>query len=70
MQRPNHRIRVDYKTGEFFELGKLAPKTYKKVLEETTQIKNKVADTFGRFSPRDKDAVIVYEGKTTSVKRR
>ena len=63
MLRPNHRIRVDHKTGEYFELGKLAPKTYAKVLEETSQIRSKVADTFGRFTPRDKEAVVIYEGK-------
>ena len=60
--RVNKRIRVDYKSGEFFELGKLAPKTYQKVLEETTAIKNKISDTFGSFSPRDKEAVVLYEG--------
>lgn len=65
MLRPNHRIRVDHKTGEYFELGKLAPKTYAKVLEETSQIRSKVADTFGRFTPRDKEAVVIYEGEST-----
>ena len=57
MLRPNQRIRVDYKTGEHFELGKLAPQSYAKVLEETSQIKTKFADTFGRLSPRDKGRV-------------
>ena len=32
--RINKRIRVDHKTGEYFELGKLAPQTYQKVMEE------------------------------------
>jgi hypothetical protein len=31
----NHKIRVDHKTGEYFELGKLAPETYRMVMEET-----------------------------------
>ncbi len=31
----NQKIRVDHKTGEYFELGKLAPETYRRVMEET-----------------------------------
>ena len=29
IMKPNRRIRVDNETGEFFELGKLAPKAYR-----------------------------------------
>ena len=61
--KPNRRIRIDYKTGEHFELGKLAPKTYEKILQETSEIKAKISDTFGRFSARDKEANVLYEGK-------
>ena len=61
--RVNHKIRVDHKTGEYFELGKLAPKTYEKIMKETTEIKAKICDTFGQFSPRDKETTILYEGK-------
>ena len=63
MLKPNRRIRVDNKTGEFFELGKLAPKMYEKIMNETSEIKSKISDTFGAFSPRDKEASILYEGK-------
>ena len=35
----NNKIRVDHRTKEFFELGRLAPETYKKVMEETKAIK-------------------------------
>ena len=31
----NKKIRVDYITGEYFESGRLAPETYKKVMAET-----------------------------------
>ena len=61
--RVNNKIRVDHKTGEYFELGKLAPKTYEKIMKETTEIKTKICDTFGQFSPRDKETTILYEGK-------
>ena len=63
MLRPNQRIRVDYKTGEHFELGKLAPKTYAKIANETSNIKAKISDTFGRFAPRDKETNVIYKGK-------
>lgn len=62
--KPNRRIRIDYKTGEHFELGKLAPKTYEKILQETSEIKAKISDTFGRFSARDKEANVLYEGES------
>merc|ERR1712062_68950 len=61
----NHRIRVDHKTGEYFELGKLAPKTYEKIMKETSEIKSKISDTFGAFSARDKETTILYEGEST-----
>ena len=60
----NHRIRTDYKTGEYFELGKLAPKTYKKVMEETEAIKNKMIKAFGSgLQPIDKEVVVMYENE-------
>jgi len=62
--KPNRRIRVDHKTGEHFELGKLAPKMYEKIMKETSEIKTKIADTFGAFSPRDKETSILYEGES------
>ena len=61
--KKNHRIRVDHKTGEHYELGKLAPKTYEKIMKETSEIKAKISDTFGAFSVRDKETTILYEGK-------
>ena len=35
----NRKIRVDEKTGEYFESGKLAPKAYARIMEETAAIK-------------------------------
>ena len=61
--KPNRKIRVDFTTGEHFELGKLAPKTYEKICQETSEIKSKISDTFGSFNPRNKEASILYEGK-------
>ena len=61
--KPNKKIRVDFTTGEHFELGKLAPKTYEKICQETSEIKSKISDTFGSFNPRNKEASILYEGK-------
>ena len=61
-QRKNKKIRVDYNTGEFFELGKLAPTTYKKIMEETKEIQQKMKDSFQRqFTPQNKEIVVVYE---------
>ena len=65
--KPNKKIRVDFTTGEHFELGKLAPKTYEKICQETSEIKSKISDTFGSFNPRNKEASILYEGKFNIV---
>ena len=35
----NRKIRVDEKTGEYFELGRLPPNKYAKIMEETKAIK-------------------------------
>jgi hypothetical protein len=34
----NRKIRADEKTGEYFELGKLPPKKFAKIMEETKEI--------------------------------
>ena len=60
MHKENRRIRVDHKTGEYYELNKLAPKYYQKVMEETTAIKNKISETFGQFAPKDKEVSVFY----------
>ena len=62
--RINNRIRVDHKTGEYFELGKLAPQTYKKVMDETRRIQRKMADSFGVGLPKDEETLVVYKGET------
>merc|ERR1712029_1052047 len=63
----NRRIRADHKTLEFFELGKLAPKTYAKVMEETEVIRKRIADTFGEFAPHNKEVKIVYKDEANSL---
>ena len=63
----NKRIRVDHKTGEYFELGKLAPQTYSKVMEETRRIQKKMAETFGAGLPKDEEVVVVYKGEKYSA---
>ena len=60
----NKKIRVDYKTGEYFELGKLAPKTYEKVMEETKEIQQKMKNMFqNNFQPQDKELAVLYENE-------
>ena len=59
----NKKIRVDHRTMEYFELNRLAPKTYEKVMAETKEIRDKVRDAFGQFSPRDKDVRVMYQGE-------
>lgn len=62
----NRRIRVDNVTGEYFELGKVAPVTYKKVMDETRQIQKRMADSFGTGQPRDQEVLVLYEGEQHS----
>ena len=64
--RINQRIRVDHKTGEYFELGKLAPQTYKKVMDETRRIQKKMSESFGVGLPKDEETLVVYKGETQS----
>ena len=59
----NKKIRVDHRTMEYFELNRLAPKTYEKVMAETKEIRDKVRDAFGQFAPRDKDVRVMYQGE-------
>jgi len=69
--RINKKIRVDHKTGEYFEIGKLAPKTYAKVMAETRKIQEKMADTFGVGAPKDEETLVLYKGEDkSSVKGR
>ena len=58
--KPNKRIRVDHKTGRFFELGKLERQLYKDVMEETKLIQEKMKDLFG-FEPKDKEVAVAYK---------
>ena len=51
----NKKIRVDYITGEYFESGRLAPETYKKVMAETREIQKKMKEAFSPFLPKDKE---------------
>jgi len=51
----NKKIRVDYITGEYFESGRLAPETYKKVMAETMEIQKKMKEAFSPFLPKDKE---------------
>ena len=64
--RLNKRIRADNKTGEYFELGKLAPQTYTKVMDETRRIQKKMADTFGVGLPKDEETLVLYKGEDQS----
>ena len=68
----NKRIRVDHKTGEYFEIGKLAPTTYKKVMSETRKIQEKMKDCFGVGVPKDQETLVLYKGDSNegSVKGR
>merc|ERR1712106_521728 len=65
-QKMNKRIRVDHETGEYFEIGKLAPHKYKKVMEETRNIQMKMRDTFGTGLPIEEEVLVLYEGERKS----
>nr|ACO11496.1 39S ribosomal protein L32, mitochondrial precursor [Caligus rogercresseyi] len=58
----NHRIRVDNKTGEFFVLGQLAPRTFRAVMDETQSIQKKVKDLFGK-EPKNAEVGVRYVGE-------
>jgi len=58
----NKKIRVDHETGEYYELGKLAPGKYKKVMAETRLIQLGMMEKFGS-DPKDKEVCVVYEGE-------
>ena len=63
--RDNKKIRMDNRTGEFFELGRLAPDTYKKVMEETKRIKEKVSEAFDNgLKPRNQEIRVLYKDET------
>ena len=63
--RDNKKIRMDNRTGEFFELGRLAPDTYKKVMEETKRIKEKVSEAFDDgIKPRNQEVRVLYKNET------
>jgi len=63
----NKKIRVDNNTGEYFELGKLAPLTYNKIMKETKLIQQRMAESFGTGTPKDKDVVVLYKGEKKEV---
>jgi len=56
----NKRIRVDHETGEHYELGKLAPGKYQKVMAETRLIQLGMMDGFGT-GEKDKEICVVYQ---------
>merc|ERR1712080_71934 len=61
----NQRIRMDNRTGEFFELGRLAPDSYKKAMEETRKIKDKVSEAFENgLKPRNQEVRVLYKNET------
>ena len=61
----NNKIRVDHRTKEFFELGRLAPETYKKVMEETKAIKERVSQAFENgLKPRNQEVSVRYQNET------
>ena len=52
--RINRRIRSDHRTGEFFELGRLPMKAYKRAMEETKAMQDMIAKTWAQ-EPKDKE---------------
>jgi len=63
----NNKIRVDHRTKEFFELGRLAPETYKKVMEETKAIKERVSQAFENgLKPRNQEVSVRYQNEETN----
>ena len=70
LPRLNKRLRVDHRTGEDFELGKLAPRTYAAVMKETREIQARMAAAFGVGQPKDKEVAVAYQGEEAEDKDR
>ncbi|XP_040577140.1 large ribosomal subunit protein bL32m [Lepeophtheirus salmonis] len=60
----NYRIQVDNNTGEFFQLGELAPRTFRYIMNETEIIQSKVKNIFGKGA-KDADVLVQYLGEKT-----
>ncbi len=45
--KPTRRIRFDHETLEPYELGKMAPRAYRAVMDETEAIQKRMKDAFG-----------------------
>ncbi len=58
---PKRRLRNDHKTGEDFELGKLAPEWYRRAMEETREIQERMGRAFG-MGPKDREVAVIYKG--------
>jgi len=58
----NHKIRVDNETGEYYELGRLAPRRYREVMGETRVIQLGMMKGFGK-DPKDKEVEVLYQGE-------
>lgn len=58
--RPNRRLRTDHRTGEAFELGKVVPGVYRRAMEETRAIQERVATAFGN-GVKDREVRVAYQ---------
>lgn len=48
--------------GHFHEIGILCPNCYKKVMDETEEIKTKIREEL-KLNPVEKDVIVLYEGE-------
>lgn len=55
---------MDHQTGEYFELNKLAPSKFNRVMAETKAIQEKMKDVFGQ-AIKDKSVLVTYQNEKT-----
>ena len=55
VKTPSIKRRVEHSTGEYFLKNTLAEKSYKKIMEETREIQDRMNETFGMgLKPKNK----------------
>merc|ERR1712039_475874 len=62
--KANRKIKVEHSTAEYFIKNTLAPKSYKKIMEETKAIQERMNETFGLGTlPKNKEVIVLYDGE-------
>ena len=62
------KYRVEHSTGEYFLKNTLAEKSYKKIMEETREIQERMNETFGMgLKPKNKVHIQVHDAEVEQL---